>query len=149
MSIRINALARPSVGTAAMGQSACLAGNWWRRARFQEWRWRDAETSGYKGATYAIEALLLCCTALTKIHTKKNDKNDEGLEMVHFCASSERLAMHKLPVVTLCLVAALAVMTAFICLSGAFAPRDTEYGSGKAVFKHYIIPIVSQEVSQE
>ncbi|MDT4813652.1 hypothetical protein D3C72_2410350 [compost metagenome] len=69
--------------------------------------------------------------------------------MVHFCATSERLAMHKLPVVTLCLVAALAVMTAFICLSDAFAPRDTEYGSGKAVFKHYIVPIISQEVSQE
>nr|WP_198046693.1 hypothetical protein [Cupriavidus taiwanensis] len=57
--------------------------------------------------------------------------------------------MHKLPVVTLCLVAALAVMTGFICLSGAFTPRDTEYGSGKAVFKHYIVPFVSQEVSQE
>lgn len=69
--------------------------------------------------------------------------------MVHFCAASERLAMHKLPVVTLCLVAALAVMTAFICLSGAFTPRDTEYGSGKAVFKHYIVPFVSQEVSRE
>ncbi|SCU85767.1 putative lipid-like peptide transmembrane protein [Cupriavidus necator] len=69
--------------------------------------------------------------------------------MVHLCASSGRLAMHKLPVVTLCLVAALAVMTVFICLSGAFTPRDTEYGSGKAVFKHYIVPIVSQEVTQE
>ena len=42
--------------------------------------------------------------------------------------------MHKLPVVTLCLIAALSAMTAFICLSDAVAPRDTEYGSGKAVF---------------
>jgi hypothetical protein len=72
-----------------------------------------------------------------------------SLEMVHFCTASERLVMHKLPVVTLCLVAALAVMTTFICLSGAFTPRDTEYGSGKAVFKHYIVPIVSQQVTQE
>lgn len=69
--------------------------------------------------------------------------------MVHICASSERLVMHKLPVVTLCFVAALAVMTVFICLSGAFTPRDTEYGSGKAVFKHYIVPIVNQQVAQE
>ena len=69
--------------------------------------------------------------------------------MVHFCSASERLAVHKLPVVTLCLVAALAVMTVFICLSGAFTPRDTEYGSGKAVFKHYIVPFVSPEVRQE
>nr|WP_315598080.1 hypothetical protein [uncultured Cupriavidus sp.] len=50
--------------------------------------------------------------------------------------------MHKLPVVTLCLLAALTAMTAFICLSEAFAPRDTEYGSGKAVFKHYLIQYV-------
>ncbi|MGY2486679.1 hypothetical protein [Cupriavidus sp. CP313] len=84
-----------------------------------------------------------------RFSVRKMTKMPGVLEMVHFCASSERLAMHKLPVVTLCLVAALAVMTAFICLSGAFTPRDTEYGSGKAVFKHYIVPIVSQEVSQE
>lgn len=44
--------------------------------------------------------------------------------------------MHKLPVVTLCLIAALSAMTVFICLSDTVAPRDTEYGSGKAVFKH-------------
>lgn len=50
--------------------------------------------------------------------------------------------VHKLPVVTIGLVAALTVMTVFICLSDAFAPRDTEYGSGKAVFKHYIIQYV-------
>lgn len=50
--------------------------------------------------------------------------------------------MHKLPVVTLCLLAALTAMTAFICLSDAFAPRDTEYGSAKAVFKHYLIQYV-------
>jgi len=91
-----------------------------------------------------MDRSLLCCTALTKILLKKNDKNTGGLEMVHFCASSEGLAMHKLPVLTLCLLAALSVMTVFICLSGAFTSRDTEYGSGKAVFKHYIVPIVSQ-----
>lgn len=50
--------------------------------------------------------------------------------------------MHKLPVLTVCLLAALSVMTAFICLSGALTPRDTEYGSAKAVFKHYIVPYV-------
>lgn len=55
----------------------------------------------------------------------------------------EGLAMvHKLPVVTIGLVAALTVMTVFICLSEAFTPRDTEYGSGKAVFKHYLIQYV-------
>lgn len=48
--------------------------------------------------------------------------------------------LHKLPVVTVCLIAVLSVMTIFICLSGAFTPRETEYGSGKAVFKHYIVP---------
>jgi hypothetical protein len=51
--------------------------------------------------------------------------------------------LHKLPVVTLCLLAALSVMTVFICLSGALTPRDTEYGSGKAVFKHYLVHYVS------
>ncbi|CAG2143513.1 hypothetical protein LMG31506_02845 [Cupriavidus yeoncheonensis] len=51
--------------------------------------------------------------------------------------------MHKLPVVTLCLLAALSVMTVFICLSGALTPRDTEYGSGKAVFKHYLVQYVN------
>lgn len=60
--------------------------------------------------------------------------------MNHFGASFGRFAMHKLPVVTVCLLAALSVMTLFICASGAFTPRETEYGSGKAVFKHYIVP---------
>lgn len=50
--------------------------------------------------------------------------------------------MHKLPIVTLCLLAALSFMTVFICLSGAMTPRDTEYGSGKAVFKHYLVQYV-------
>jgi hypothetical protein len=149
MSIRINAVSRPAFGTAAGGKSACVRCKWWQVAAFQEWRRRDAETHGYKAQRYAIDALLLCASSLTKILSKKNDKNVEGPGMVHFGAGSGRLAMHKLPVVTLCLLAALAVMTAFICLSGAFTPRDTEYGSGKAVFKHYIVPFVSQEVSQE
>ena len=90
-----------------------------------------------------MDRLLLCCTALTNILIKKNDKNTGGLELDHICASSERLAMHKLPVVTLCLLAALSVMTVFICLSGALTPRDTEYGSGKAVFKHYLVQYVN------
>jgi len=47
--------------------------------------------------------------------------------------------MHKLPVIAVCLIAVLSAMTTFICLSGALTPRDTEYGSGKAIFKHYII----------
>ena len=42
--------------------------------------------------------------------------------------------MQKLSILTLCLLAALACMTMFICLSGAFTSRDTEYGSGTAVF---------------
>lgn len=50
--------------------------------------------------------------------------------------------MHKMPVVTFCLIAALALMTVFICVSGAFTPRETEYGSGKAVFKHYLVHYV-------
>jgi hypothetical protein len=50
--------------------------------------------------------------------------------------------MHKLPVLTVFLLAALSVMTVFICVSGAFTSRDTEYGSAKAVFKHYIVPYV-------
>ncbi|ABF07889.1 hypothetical protein DDF84_005025 [Cupriavidus metallidurans] len=62
--------------------------------------------------------------------------------MDHFGASFGRFAMHKLPVVTLCLIAALSAMTVFICLSDTVAPRDTEYGSGKAVFKHYLVQYV-------
>ncbi|WP_423196586.1 MULTISPECIES: hypothetical protein [unclassified Cupriavidus] len=50
--------------------------------------------------------------------------------------------MHKLPVVTLCLLTALSLMTVFICVSGAFTSRETEYGSGKAVFKHYLVHYV-------
>ncbi|RZT42604.1 hypothetical protein [Cupriavidus agavae] len=50
--------------------------------------------------------------------------------------------MHKLPVVTVCLIAALSAMTVFICLSEAVSARDTEYGSGKAVFKHYLVHYV-------
>jgi hypothetical protein len=42
--------------------------------------------------------------------------------------------MQKLPVLTLCLLAVLACITVFICLSDVFTPRDTEYGSGTAVF---------------
>ncbi|MGT2490907.1 hypothetical protein ACU4GD_11240 [Cupriavidus basilensis] len=42
--------------------------------------------------------------------------------------------MQKLSILTLGLLAALACMTVFICLSGAFTSRDTEYGSGTAVF---------------
>ncbi|PWK37948.1 hypothetical protein C7417_1812 [Cupriavidus plantarum] len=57
-------------------------------------------------------------------------------------ADFRRFAMHKMPVVTFCLVAALALMTVFICVSGAFTPRETEYGSGKAVFKHYLVHYV-------
>jgi hypothetical protein len=53
-----------------------------------------------------------------------------------------RLVMHKMPVVTFCLIAVLALMTVFICVSGAFTPRETEYGSGKAVFKHYLVHYV-------
>jgi len=59
-----------------------------------------------------------------------------------FDASLGRFTMHKLPVVTLCLIAALSAMTVFICLSEAVGPRDTEYGSGKAVFKHYLVHYV-------
>ncbi|WP_420991650.1 hypothetical protein ACKI2N_025815 [Cupriavidus sp. 30B13] len=43
--------------------------------------------------------------------------------------------MQKLPVLTLCLLAALAGMTAFICLSGALTLHDTEYGSGTAIVR--------------
>jgi hypothetical protein len=50
--------------------------------------------------------------------------------------------MHKLPFLTVILLASLAMMTFFICFSGSLTPRDTEYGSGKAVFKHYIIQYV-------
>ena len=50
--------------------------------------------------------------------------------------------MHKLPVVTFCLLTALSLMTVFICVSGAFTSRETEYGSGKAVFKHYLVHYV-------
>ncbi|AOY91118.1 hypothetical protein BKK79_04290 [Cupriavidus sp. USMAA2-4] len=52
---------------------------------------------------------------------------------------AEGVAMHKLPVIAICLLAALSAMTVFICASGALTPRDTEYGSGKAIFKHYIV----------
>lgn len=62
--------------------------------------------------------------------------------MDQFGASLGSFTMHKLPVVTFCLVAVLSAMTAFICLSEAVAPRDTEYGSGKAVFKHYLVQYV-------
>lgn len=47
--------------------------------------------------------------------------------------------MSKLPYVTLLLLTLVTLMTAFICASEAMLPRDTEYGSGKAVFKHYIV----------
>ncbi|CAG2152489.1 hypothetical protein D3C87_1360990 [compost metagenome] len=70
----------------------------------------------------------------------KNDKNNGSTLVDYFGASFGRFVMHKLPVVTVCLLAALSVMTLFICASGAFTPRETEYGSGKAVFKHYIVP---------
>ena len=47
--------------------------------------------------------------------------------------------MHnKLPVLTVLLLLTLTAATTFICLSGAVTPRYTEYGSGKAFFKHYI-----------
>lgn len=55
------------------------------------------------------------------------------------------LAMPKLPVLTFLtfvLLAALATMTVFICLSGVLTPRETEYGSGKAVFKHYLVQYI-------
>jgi hypothetical protein len=42
--------------------------------------------------------------------------------------------VHKLPVLTLCLIAALACITAFICLSGALTSRDTEYAGVTAWF---------------
>jgi len=51
--------------------------------------------------------------------------------------------MHKLPVLMFAIITALSLMTIFICASGAFTPRETEYGSGKAVFKHYIGPYVA------
>ncbi|WP_454733421.1 MULTISPECIES: hypothetical protein [Cupriavidus] len=41
--------------------------------------------------------------------------------------------MRRLPLLTLCLLAALAGMTVFICLSGALTLHDTEYGSGTAL----------------
>jgi hypothetical protein len=47
--------------------------------------------------------------------------------------------MHKLPILTVLLLLTLTAVTTFICLSGAVTPRDTEYGSGKAIFKHYIM----------
>jgi hypothetical protein len=50
--------------------------------------------------------------------------------------------MHKLPILTFSVVVALSIMTVFICMSGAVSPRETEYGSGRAVFKHYIFPHV-------
>lgn len=128
---------------AAVGKSACVTGMLYQTVNFQEWLQRDSETQRYKRPPYAIDRLLPWCTALTKILIKKNDKNTGGPELIHICVSSERLAMHKLPVVTLCLLAALSVMTVFICLSGALTPRDTEYGSGKAVFKHYIVQYVN------
>ncbi|SPA49191.1 exported protein of unknown function [Cupriavidus taiwanensis] len=78
MSIRINAVSRPAVGLAAGGKSACARCRWWQLAAFQEWRRRDAETHGYKARPVAIDALLLCANALTKIPSKKNDKNVEG-----------------------------------------------------------------------
>jgi hypothetical protein len=127
---------------ATVGKSACVPQIWWQPDFFQEWLQRDSETHRYKRPPCAIDSLLLCCTALTNILIKKNDKNNGGLELDHICASSERLAMHKLPIVTLCLLAALSFMTVFICLSGAMTPRDTEYGSGKAVFKHYLVHYV-------
>ncbi|WP_296229373.1 hypothetical protein [Ralstonia sp. UBA689] len=46
--------------------------------------------------------------------------------------------MHKLPVLTVLLLLTLTAATTFICLSGAVTPHYTEYGSGKAVFKHYL-----------
>lgn len=103
---------------------------------------RDPEIRRYKGAFHDIGCLLLCCNANTKIHSRKNDKNNGSKKVDHIGASLGRFTMHKLPVVTLCLIAALSAMTAFICLSEAVAPRDTEYGSGKAVFKHYIVQYV-------
>jgi hypothetical protein len=47
--------------------------------------------------------------------------------------------MSKLPVLTLLVLVGLSILTVFICVSGALTPRDTEYGSGKAVFKHYLV----------
>ncbi|NSX15353.1 hypothetical protein [Cupriavidus taiwanensis] len=78
MSIRINAVSRPAMGVAAGGKSACVRCRWWLLAAFQEWRRRDAETHGYKACPTAIDGLLLCVSALTKILSKKNDKNVEG-----------------------------------------------------------------------
>ncbi len=47
--------------------------------------------------------------------------------------------MHnKLPILTVLLLLTLTAATTFICLSGAVTPRYTEYGSGKAIYKHYI-----------
>lgn len=46
----------------------------------------------------------------------------------------EGFAMQKLSILAICLLVLLACMTAFICLSGAFTLRDTEYGSGTAAF---------------
>jgi hypothetical protein len=55
-------------------------------------------------------------------------------------ASLRVRTMHnKLPVLTVLLLLTLTAATTFICLSGAVTPRYTEYGSGKAFFKHYII----------
>ncbi|MGO4326037.1 hypothetical protein AB4Z48_14395 [Cupriavidus sp. 2TAF22] len=45
--------------------------------------------------------------------------------------------MQKLSLLTLCLLAVLAGMTMFICLSGAFTVRDTEYGSGTAILCYF------------
>lgn len=50
--------------------------------------------------------------------------------------------MHKTPILTFFVITLLSLMTVFICASGAFTSRETEYGSGKAVFKHYIGPYV-------
>ncbi|KMW45458.1 hypothetical protein PQH03_12710 [Ralstonia insidiosa] len=57
--------------------------------------------------------------------------------------------MHnKLPVFTVLLLLTLTAATTFICLSGAVTPRYTEYGSGKAIFKHYIgKPMQMQQLS--
>ncbi len=42
--------------------------------------------------------------------------------------------MPKLSILAICLLAALAAMTTFICLSEAVTSRDTEYGVGTALF---------------
>jgi len=65
-------------------------------------------------------------------------------------ASLRVRTMHnKLPVFTVLLLLTLTAATTFICLSGAVTPRYTEYGSGKAIFKHYISkPAQMQQLSR-